>query len=154
MPLKSAISASLLAGFAALFLASCGDQGAENTAENTETAPSEPDFSDEIAEDLAALEAGSGAPQPGNWNETDWPQARSVFDAMCKTRGIDVVLCGCVRNNLRKQYGSDAVFVSGVTFGARPDLARAVSARLTKSEREDAAAAYLETNRACQAKSG
>ncbi|WP_022698324.1 hypothetical protein [Euryhalocaulis caribicus] len=144
---------SILALSAALALAACGGPAEEEAAE-TETAPAAPDFSEEIAEDLAALDAGAGEPEPGDWNETPWSDARSVFNQMCRDRGMDDALCGCIRNNLRAEFGADAVFVTGVTFGARADLAPVVTARLTAEEREAAAAGYLEANRTCLAEAG
>jgi len=136
-----------LALAAALGLAACGSE----SETGAETAEAEPDFSNEIAEDLAALDAGRPEPIPGDWNQTPRNQANALFRAMCSSRGIDAALCECVESRLTQRLGPDALLSVASTFTGRTDLAMTVSERVTASEGMQAATAYQSLTRTCRA---
>lgn len=137
---------------ATLALAACGSgEEAEPGEAATAEAPAEPDFSDEAAADLAALQEGGredAGPAPGDWEETPLREARIVYFEMCQPADSRAA-CECQFDRLVGEYGPDAALAIGVIFGGQAALAGTVNDRLTEAERAEAADAYLQAKRHC-----
>ena len=137
------LSSTLLLSAAAMVLTACGGESEPEQV-------AEPDFSDDAAAELAALEQRNSGPTPGDWNETLQRDARLVFAQMCGARSVDPVVCECMMTRMERQLGTDAVFATAVAYGQRADLAVEVSRRVTDSERLQSASAFLNLQRQCR----